>query len=237
MAPVASVPADTRDRVGRRGRVARAQESHGPGSGGGVGTGQGTGTGEGEGPGLGPGSGGGTGGGPYRPGSGIEAPRLLREYKPDYTEEARQRGIEGDVVMEIVVRRDGSVGDVRVLQGLGVGPRQAGRRCGAAVEVCAGQTDGRARGRAWSKWRWNSSCGRRTDVEPVMMPVTLVAVVVAMASTAMAWRLSREERGDRGADSALTAALVHARRAGAQVDQRGAHWPVAVRGEARRPRH
>ena len=41
--------------------------------------------------------------------------------KADYTEEARQRSISGEVVMEIVVRRDGSVGDVRILRGLGGG--------------------------------------------------------------------------------------------------------------------
>ena len=46
---------------------------------------------------------------------------MLKEVKPDYSEEARRRGVEGDVVMEIVVRHDGSVGDVRVLQGLGQG--------------------------------------------------------------------------------------------------------------------
>ena len=68
-------------------------ESHGPGKGGGAGTGTGTGLGEGDGSGIGPGSGGGTGGGPYRPGSGIEPPRLLREVKADYTEDARQRSI------------------------------------------------------------------------------------------------------------------------------------------------
>jgi protein TonB len=77
--------------------------------------------GEGTGSGIGPGSGGGTGGGPYRPGSGITPPGLLREIRPDYTEEARRRGIEGDVVLEIVVRADGSVGSARVLQGLGGG--------------------------------------------------------------------------------------------------------------------
>ena len=93
----------------------------GPGKGGGAGSGTGTGLGEGDGSGVGPGSGGGTGGGPYRPGSGIEAPRLLREVRADYTEDARQRGIAGDVVMEIVVRRDGSVGEVRMLQGLPAG--------------------------------------------------------------------------------------------------------------------
>ena len=74
--------------------------------------------GEGDGAGIGPGSGGGTGGGPYRPGSGIEPPSLLREVKPSYTDDARRQGVEGDVVLEIVVRRDGSVGDVKLLQGL-----------------------------------------------------------------------------------------------------------------------
>jgi protein TonB len=41
--------------------------------------------------------------------------------KPQYTEEARRRGIEGDVVLEIVVRADGSVGQVTVMQRLGAG--------------------------------------------------------------------------------------------------------------------
>ena len=91
------------------------------GVGGGAGTGQGVGSGEGRGSGIGDGSGGGTGGGPFRPGSGIDPPRLLREVKAEYTDEARRRGITGDVVLEIVVKRDGSVGDVTVLQGRGAG--------------------------------------------------------------------------------------------------------------------
>jgi TonB family protein len=120
-APVASAPSDERDHAGVLEQTDARNESRGPGAGGGAGTGEGTGLGEGQGSGIGEGEGGGTGGGPYRPGSGIEPPSLLSEVKPDYTEQARQRGIEGDVVMEIVVRRDGSVGDVRVLQGLGYG--------------------------------------------------------------------------------------------------------------------
>jgi periplasmic protein TonB len=95
--------------------------SQGPGAGAGAGSGQGTGIGEGSGSGIGPGSGGGTGGGPYRAGSGITAPGLVREVKPDYTEEARRRGVEGDVILEIIVRSNGSVGEVKVLQGLGAG--------------------------------------------------------------------------------------------------------------------
>ena len=120
VAPVASQPSEDRNQTGVA-QQAPVAVSQGPGSGGGAGTGSGTGRGEGDGPGIGPGSGGGIGGGPYRPGSGIEPPRLLREIRADYTEDARRRGITGEVVLEIVVRRDGSVGDLRVLEGLGYG--------------------------------------------------------------------------------------------------------------------
>jgi TonB family protein len=121
VAPIITAPADTRNRVGVLENVTVEKDSHGPGTGGGAGSGTGAGLGSGDGAGIGPGSGGGTGGGPYRPGSGIEPPRLLREVKADYTEDARQRGVSGDVVLEIVVRRDGTVGDVRVLKGLAGG--------------------------------------------------------------------------------------------------------------------
>ena len=147
IAPIIAAPADTRNRAGVLQQMTVERDSHGPGSGGGAGAGTGTGLGPGDGSGIGPGSGGGTGGGPYRPGSGIEAPRLLREVKADYTEDARQRGVSGDVVLEIVVRRDGSVGDVKVLQGLAGGLNDRAvqavrqwrftpaRRQGAAVDV------------------------------------------------------------------------------------------------------
>ena len=120
-APVVEAPANERDRSGLPEPTNEVADSRGPGTNGGVGAGDGTGLGSGEGSGIGEGEGGGTGGGPYRPGSGITPPGLLHEVKPDYTEEARRLGIRGDVVMEIVVRRDGRVGDVRVLQGLGHG--------------------------------------------------------------------------------------------------------------------
>jgi protein TonB len=61
------------------------------------------------------------GGGPYRPGSGVTPPRILREVKPDYTDDARRRGLEGEVVLEIVVRSDGRVGNIRIVQGVGGG--------------------------------------------------------------------------------------------------------------------
>ena len=122
VAPIASAPADTQTTPGVLRDIPPAPvPTQGPGDGGGAGTGQGAGLGEGSGSGIGDGLGGGMGGGPYRPGSGVEPPRLLREVKADYTDEARRRSISGDVVLEIVVRSDGSVGEVKMLQGLGAG--------------------------------------------------------------------------------------------------------------------
>ena len=147
MAPLVTAPAQDRDRLGVLEETGPQVDSRGPGSGGGVGSGDGTGVGGGDGAGVGPGSGGGIGGGPYRPGSGIEAPRLLHEVKPGYTEDARQQGLEGDVILEIVVQRDGTVGDVRILQSLGDGLDQSAveavrrwrfepaRRLGSPVDV------------------------------------------------------------------------------------------------------
>jgi TonB family protein len=147
VAPIVQAPADSRDRIGVLQEARAETPSRGPGAGGGVGTGSGTGIGQGDGAGIGPGSGGGTGGGPFRPGSGIEAPRLLREVRADYTEDARRRNVEGEVVLEIVVRRDGTVGDVKIVQRLGAGlddravqaVRQwrfaPARRMGAPVDV------------------------------------------------------------------------------------------------------
>jgi TonB family protein len=146
-APVVPAPADLSNKAGVLNQPAAATVSAGPGSGGGVGTGTGTGVGEGSGSGIGPGSGGGTGGGPFQPGSGIDPPQLLREVKPLYTDEARKRRLEGNVVLEIVVRRDGSVGNLRVTHPLGAGLDERAleavrqwrfapaKRRGAAVDV------------------------------------------------------------------------------------------------------
>jgi TonB family protein len=92
--------------------------SQGPGSGGGVGTGIGTGIGSGTGPGFGPGSGGGFGGGTYRPGNGVSAPTLLRQVRPNYTSEAMRRKIQGTVILDVIVGRDGVPSDIRVARSL-----------------------------------------------------------------------------------------------------------------------
>lgn len=92
--------------------------SQGSGTGGGAGTGTGSGLGSGQGSGLGPGYGGGTGGGAYRPGNGVDIPRLIRDVKPQYTADAMRAKIQGVVLLECIVLPDGSVGDVKVKRSL-----------------------------------------------------------------------------------------------------------------------
>lgn len=92
--------------------------SLGTGTGGGAGTGTGTGIGSGTGSGLGEGFGGGTGGGAYRPGSGVESPRLLRDAKPQYTADAMRAKIQGRVEIECIVETSGQCGRIQVVRSL-----------------------------------------------------------------------------------------------------------------------
>lgn len=92
--------------------------TRGTGEGLGAGGGKGGGSGPGEGEGLGPGIGGGTGGGVYRPGSGVETPRVIREVKPQYTADAMRAKVQGTVLIQAVVLPDGTVGDVEVIRSL-----------------------------------------------------------------------------------------------------------------------
>ena len=95
--------------------------SAGPGVGGGIGTGQGRGVGEGKGPGVGPGEGGGNGGGPFRVGGGVTPPTVVSRVEPQYSEEARKARYQGTVVLEAIVKRDGTVDILRVVRSLGFG--------------------------------------------------------------------------------------------------------------------
>jgi periplasmic protein TonB len=105
--------------------------SSGPGGGGGIGTGKGTGMGSGSGAGVGPGSGGGMGGGsgggigsgigPYVVGNGVKPPVPVFQPLPAYTEEARKARAEGIVLIQAIVRKDGTVDSFKVLRGLGYG--------------------------------------------------------------------------------------------------------------------
>ena len=52
------------------------------------------------------------------PPSGVTLPRVVKQVKPFYTNEAREQRIEGKVQLNVGVREDGSVGDVTVKQSL-----------------------------------------------------------------------------------------------------------------------
>ena len=125
------IPQDTSLPIGDITAPPNYSMSSGPGSGGGIGTGRGTGVGSGTGAGVGPGSGGGMGGGsgggigsgigPYVVGNGVKPPVVLFQPLPAYTEEARKARAEGIVLIQAVIRKDGTVDSFKVLRGLGYG--------------------------------------------------------------------------------------------------------------------
>jgi TonB family protein len=82
------------------------------------GGGRGNGDGPGNGNGLRDGKDGGLGGGARRSGADCTQPTSVREVRPNYSSEAMRAKIQGNVVMDVVVRRDGTVGDVRVVTSL-----------------------------------------------------------------------------------------------------------------------
>jgi len=54
----------------------------------------------------------------YRPGNGVSLPTPIKQVKAGYTEEAKQRQIEGEVVLDVVVDSQGAVTDVKVARSL-----------------------------------------------------------------------------------------------------------------------
>jgi TonB family protein len=103
----------------------------GPGSGGGTGGGSGGGTGTGEGTGVGEGSGSGTGGGEGDGGTGTAGsgftsrvadrrePGLLWKCKPEYPASAARDGVEGTVLLRVLVGEAGDVLEVEVTESSG----------------------------------------------------------------------------------------------------------------------
>lgn len=125
------LPVDTSMPIGDVTAPPSSSRSSGSGTGGGIGTGRGTGIGPGSGAGYGPGSGGGMGGGsgggigsgtgPYVPGNGVKPPVAIFQPLPAYTEEARKARAEGIVLIQAIIRRDGTVDSFKVIRGLGYG--------------------------------------------------------------------------------------------------------------------
>jgi len=125
------IPQDTSLSIGDVFAPPNNSTSFGPGRGGGIGTGSGRGVGSGTGAGVGPGDGGGMGGGSgggigagegvHVMGGGAKFPVILRQPKPPYTEEARNARAEGIVVLQAIVRKNGSVDSFKVIRSLGYG--------------------------------------------------------------------------------------------------------------------
>jgi protein TonB len=88
-----------------------------PGSAGLGGSGRGGGMGDG----IGRGTGSGIGDGVYGLGGGVKAPVAIYQPLPLYTEEARRARVEGIVLLQAIIRKDGSVDSFRVIRGLGYG--------------------------------------------------------------------------------------------------------------------
>lgn len=82
------------------------------------GAGSGHGIGPGTGDGVGPGTDGGFGGGARQPGNGCADPQLVHQVDPKYTSEAMRAKLQGDVEIQAVIQKDGSVGDLRLTRSL-----------------------------------------------------------------------------------------------------------------------
>jgi protein TonB len=125
------IPIDTNLPIGDITQPMNNSSSFGSGKGGGIGTGTGRGVGSGTGNGAGTGSGGGLGGGegggigngtgPFYMGDDVQEPVLLKQVKPPYTDEARIARAEGVVLLEAVIRKNGSVDNFKVVRSLGYG--------------------------------------------------------------------------------------------------------------------
>jgi TonB family protein len=116
---------------------AEAPPASGTGSGAGIGNGQGTGVGPGVGAGQGPGRINHRGNGEAQQGGGLSSsgpglgdgaeifdatfslqPRILAKERAKYTEEARQHGIRGAVLLSVVFGADGRIYDIQIIRGL-----------------------------------------------------------------------------------------------------------------------
>ena len=88
---------------------------------------------------------------PVRVGGDIQEPEKIHHVTPAYTDEARRARQEGFVILEAVIDKEGNVGDVDVLRGLGMGLDEA------AVE-------------AVKQWKYTPTL---YDGEPVEVVVTI----------------------------------------------------------------
>jgi TonB family protein len=82
-------------------------------------------------------------GGGYRIGGGVSAPAPIYQPEPQYAEEARQAGIQGAVLLSIVVDENGQAQAIRVTRSLDPGPDQKAIEAVSQWRFRPGQKDGK----------------------------------------------------------------------------------------------
>jgi TonB family protein len=84
--------------------------------------------------------------GVYAPGAGVSLPQVVKQVKAEYTQEAMRQMIEGEVTLGVVVKPDGSVGDVTVKRSLDAvyGLDQEAVKAMKQWQFKAGMKDGKA---------------------------------------------------------------------------------------------
>jgi len=78
----------------------------------------------------------------YRPGGDVSLPWLIQRQEPEYTAAARAAGIHGSVVLEIIVRADGTTDVAHVLHSLDPGLDAKAIECARAWRFKPAQKDG-----------------------------------------------------------------------------------------------
>jgi len=73
----------------------------------------------------------------------IKQPQILQKTKPSYTTEARKNGVEGVVILSAVFRKDGSITDVKIVNGLGYGLDEEAVKAAFLIKFIPGSKDGK----------------------------------------------------------------------------------------------
>lgn len=73
----------------------------------------------------------------------IKQPQILEKTKPSYTTEARKIGVEGVVILSAVFRKDGSITDVKIVNGLGYGLDEEAVKAAFLIKFIPGSKDGK----------------------------------------------------------------------------------------------
>ena len=80
--------------------------------------------------------------GVYRVGGAVSAPQVVSKVEPEYTEEARKAGLNGTVVLYVVVDEKGQPSDLRVIHPLGLGLDQEAIKAVTKWRFRPGRKDG-----------------------------------------------------------------------------------------------